>query len=335
MTESEKVTKQNNSPDRLLRGVLTKIGDTFDRFTGRRWKPSSSLAASELTERLKSLLDVEAKNVPGKGLVVPHNIQLKMQWDKFSTDSENAIKILENELLTAAVDHINDKLYYTYAPLSLVVKPDYFTEGVKLMVGFEKFDDEEREVIMNVTLPSINIGATVPELKQAESDVEYLARFTINNVSREDTLVAQVNGRISVGRTAENSLVIEDPSVSKFHASLMVGSDGKLSVADIGSTNGTFVNDERIAYGTQFRLDPGDKVRFGTVEVKFECTALPLPIEENVETRMPSQEKIEIGGFEFSSKVSSERPEQVNGVSEKQSSDPILSDPDQKSGPES
>ena len=39
-----------------------------------------------------------------------------MQWDKFSTDAEDAIKKLEHELLTAAIDHINDNRYHTYAP---------------------------------------------------------------------------------------------------------------------------------------------------------------------------------------------------------------------------
>ncbi|HLM59395.1 MAG TPA: hypothetical protein VK308_01200, partial [Pyrinomonadaceae bacterium] len=51
------------SLDWLVRGVLTKIGDTFDRLTGRNWKPSSSLATSELIDRLKKLLDAEVKDL--------------------------------------------------------------------------------------------------------------------------------------------------------------------------------------------------------------------------------------------------------------------------------
>src|SRR4028119_1765285 len=101
-------TKKSFSPDWLVRGVLSKLGETFDRLTGRNWKPSSSLATSELIERLKKLLDSEVKDTDGKGRFVPHNIKLKMQWDKFSTDAEDALKKLQNELLTAAIDHIND-----------------------------------------------------------------------------------------------------------------------------------------------------------------------------------------------------------------------------------
>src|SRR5258706_11205679 len=113
MAETTPATK-SISRDWLVQGVLTKIGDIFDRLTGRGWKPSSSLATSELVERLKALLDAEAENTDGRGFFVPHNVQLKMQWDKFSTDSDESLRKLENELLTAAVDHINDRRYYTY-----------------------------------------------------------------------------------------------------------------------------------------------------------------------------------------------------------------------------
>src|SRR5437762_12598806 len=149
MADKTPVLKKGFSADWLMRGALTRIGDTFDRLTGRRWVPSSSLATSELVERIKKLLDAEAKEVPGKGTVVPHNIKLKMQWNKFSEDAEDALYTLEVELLTAAVDHINDSLYYTYAPVTLEVKPDYFIEGVKLTVSFDDFVKEEGEVEMN------------------------------------------------------------------------------------------------------------------------------------------------------------------------------------------
>lgn len=131
MPETKPTAKKNVSPDWFVQGILTRIGDTFDRLTGRGWKPSSTLATSELIERMKRLLDAEAKEGPENRIYVPHNIKLKMQWDKFSTDTNDGLAKLESEFLIAAVDHINDRHYYTYAPLSIEVKPDYFTSGVK------------------------------------------------------------------------------------------------------------------------------------------------------------------------------------------------------------
>ncbi len=113
MSAENSTDKKSFSLDWLVGGVLTKLGDTFDRFTGRGWNPSSSLATSELVEKLKFLLDSEVRDSDGKGKYVPHIIKLKMQWNKFSTEAEPQLKKLENELHAAAIDHINDRLYHT------------------------------------------------------------------------------------------------------------------------------------------------------------------------------------------------------------------------------
>ena len=284
MTEENK--KQSNkkiSPDWLVRGVLTKLGETFDRLTGRNWQPSSSLATSELSEKLKTLLDAEVKDLGDKGQYVPHNIKLKMQWDKFSTDADAALKKLEYELLTAAIDHINDRRYHTYAPIKLEIKPDYFTEGVKLLASFDKFADEDgREAAVNVSVPDLkNVILAPPEEVQIEPEKEiFIAEFVINDKPKRVELAFSARERLSIGRTNENVLVIDDQSISKIHASLILNSDNQLMVADTGSTNGTFINGQRIAYGRAFPIKAGDKVNFGTVTVTFEY--IPKEVEEVV-----------------------------------------------------
>ena len=270
MSKETTSTKKSFSPDWLVRGVLTKLGDLFDNLTGRKWTPSSSLATSELIERLKKLLDAEVQD-NGKGKFVPHNLKLKMQWDKFSTDSEAALKKLENELLVAAIDHINDNRYQTHAPIKLQVKPDYFTEGIKLQASFDEFGKEERDVEMNVTVPEIKVGDFVPEVQvNVEPEkIIYSAEFTEQDKIKTVELEFGHGKRLSVGRTKENNLGINDNSVSKIHAALVLNSEGILQVADTGSTNGTFINGQRIAYGKAAPIADGDKVRFGLVDVVF------------------------------------------------------------------
>ena len=311
MTDKENLSKKKTSADWLLRGVLTKIGDTFDRLTGRRWIASSSLATSELADRIKKLLDSEAKIIPGKGVVVPHNIKLKMQWDKFSTDSDTLIKKLENELLVAAIDHINDSLYYTYEPVALVVKPDYFIEGVKLFVGFEKFDEEDREVEMNVTIPAINVSGLIPPIQPPAKSFggSFIARFTLNEIPVEKRVEFPAGGRISIGRIGENTLAIDDASISKIHATLASNADGKISVADTGSTNGTFINDERISYGKANLLETGDVLKLGLIEVKFEFVPAAIVVEPLLDAKKDPSNTVTIDGFEFTSQISSEETE--------------------------
>lgn len=312
MPDHKQVNRKHMSADWFLRGALTRIGDTFDRFTGRRWTPSSSLATSELVERMKRLLDSEAKEVPGKGRVVPHNIRLKMQWDKFSTDSDEALKRLENELLTAAADHINDSLYYTYAPLHVEVKPDYFTEGVKLYVGFDKFSEDEPEVELNVTITGIQaeqLSSPPNTDDEVKTGSRFMAKYDHKGYPREMVLEFPPGYRASVGRTASNDIVLDDPSVSKIHASLGYA-DGNLIVADTGSTNGTFINGERIEYGKAIHVDETDTVKFGNVEMRFSRLELQGQDIANPVTQS-HKTTIAIEGFEFSSRSGSDDDEKA------------------------
>ena len=70
--------------------------------------------------------------------------------------------------------------------------------------------------------------------------------------------------RVVVGRSATCPIHLNEVGVSRSHALLYRGDDGGLYVSDLGSTNGTFVNGERIE---RCRLDEGDKVQFGTSTV--------------------------------------------------------------------
>ena len=84
--------------------------------------------------------------------------------------------------------------------------------------------------------------------------------------------------KVTVGRLADNTLQIEDASVSSHHAEVFLES-GKYHLLDLGSTNGTFVNGEAV---TAAILNHGDEVRFGRIETVFSseeegAESQPLP----------------------------------------------------------
>lgn len=73
-----------------------------------------------------------------------------------------------------------------------------------------------------------------------------------------------------VGRGEEADVVIDEPLVSREHARLIWEGDAFV-VLDLGSTNQTRVNGERIL---RARLEPGDELRFARAVCRYE---LPEP----------------------------------------------------------
>jgi hypothetical protein len=69
-----------------------------------------------------------------------------------------------------------------------------------------------------------------------------------------------VDGRpLTIGRAPDNGLVLHDSRASRRHARLFARS-GVLILADLGSTNGSFVNDRRVE---EMPLGEGDRIRIG------------------------------------------------------------------------
>jgi Inner membrane component of T3SS, cytoplasmic domain len=75
----------------------------------------------------------------------------------------------------------------------------------------------------------------------------------------------QLKGRAVVGTAADCDAIMKDPSISGRHAEFMSTSQG-FRVNDLGSTNGTYVNDKRV---TNSDLIDNDSIRLGRVNFKF------------------------------------------------------------------
>jgi pSer/pThr/pTyr-binding forkhead associated (FHA) protein len=71
-------------------------------------------------------------------------------------------------------------------------------------------------------------------------------------------------GLKTMGRAVRADFVLDAPLVSRLHCRFTVLASGELELDDLGSTNGTFVNDQRVK---RVRLEGGDRVRVGRVEL--------------------------------------------------------------------
>lgn len=79
--------------------------------------------------------------------------------------------------------------------------------------------------------------------------------------------------KTTVGRVSDNAFEIPEASVSSHHAEIIL-SGNDILIRDLGSTNGTFINGEKI---TEAVLKPGQTLRFGTVDLRLDSGDGPAP----------------------------------------------------------
>ncbi len=96
----------------------------------------------------------------------------------------------------------------------------------------------------------------------------YYRLVRINTARGGNTQSWVLNLPAIVGRGEEASVCIDDESISRSHCQLLLGPDESLVVRDHGSTNGTYVNGDRIKQ--THSLVPGDALQLGSVTLIIE-----------------------------------------------------------------
>ncbi len=99
---------------------------------------------------------------------------------------------------------------------------------------------------------------------------------------------------VTIGRSTQNDVVINDPYVGRNHLQIIQKNDGCFYVADFGSKNGTYINGRKVQ--GEVRLSSTDVVRIGNTTLPwksyFPTANLPQETEYQgyVETDWPSEE---------------------------------------------
>ena len=111
-----------------------------------------------------------------------------------------------------------------------------------------------------VSVTPIRIDAKAPKSRGGEG---CLVEIYGGDLGRRITLNA---GVFEIGRSSKCDLQIDQDSVSRHHARIARSRDGHYTVADLGSTNGTYVNDVHVS---ERPLNDGDRVKIGRTIFKF------------------------------------------------------------------
>ena len=128
-------------------------------------------------------------------------------------------------------------------------------EDVIFQLGTQQLDDPEvLSRIVDGTVPTSVLQARVIEISKRKIDSNH--------------------GVIRIGRAANNDIVLYNKLISKSHAFLFfLSPEQDPYLVDLGSANGTFLNDEKMVLYEMHRLKDGDEISFGPeTEVRYLST---------------------------------------------------------------
>jgi serine/threonine-protein kinase len=109
--------------------------------------------------------------------------------------------------------------------------------------------------------------------KPSQVGIDRLVIYANNQPTR--TIVLDKNIYV-IGRDAERDIQLSGTKVSRSHAKLERGADGKFRITDLGSTNGSWLNDVILVANVPQVIEPGQTIRIGEHYLKIESgAALP------------------------------------------------------------
>ena len=167
--------------------------------------------------------------------------------------------------LQPAVDQLERGLLSSDITLGQPVTPS--TRAMGFEAATANLDDVRATIADNAAPPGIVRAERLRWL--IRSDRFYVAPL------RKRTSEESFRDRVSVGRGVNRDIVLRHPNVSKLHAWFELDDHGGVYIADAESSNGTFLNHQRLPARELRQVSSGQHLRFGSVEA-IVCGAATL-----------------------------------------------------------
>ena len=179
-------------------------------------------------------------------------------------------------MMTVAVAAVEMFLYLEYqrkniTDTSKACIAEDILENVESETAAEKIAPHEREILPCEVKTHINGTNVLKNIENAttllvgeedyDSDPELLVRL-VGNVSEEKYEVRLSKKEVVIGRDSLSDVVLNDRNISRKHA-VLSEKKGRTYIKDLGSTNGTYVNEIRLCRDKCWPLTDGDMLRIG------------------------------------------------------------------------
>ncbi|WP_404351205.1 DUF3662 and FHA domain-containing protein [Phycicoccus jejuensis] len=271
--------------DRLEAGIERAVQGTFAKHL------RSAVHPVEIASNMRRAMDDRAVTSSGRA-IVPNVFVIELSpgdFDRLQPD----LTSVEEDLVAAAEEHCDGQHYQPAGPFDIV-----FEEHDDLETGVFRLrpskasrpratghtGQHQRPPAPPAAPATPAAAAAAPAPAAAEADdlptrpnQQQAPPARPRRVNPADRPWLDVDGEryplmgamTILGRDDSADIILDDPGISRRHSELRVTTDGPhfvTTIRDLGSTNGTFVNGERI---TSTHLSDGDRVTVGRTSVSF------------------------------------------------------------------
>lgn len=247
---SDNVTRDEDTflgrAERGARRALERLGEALEKKLPLSGSATEDrLNVDELTRLIEQTIESNVRQDQAGRHMAPNRLTVLLTYEERGRLGERQLLELLRELENSACDFIANRRYETTGPVMLDFGCDFLARATQVKAGFEAAPESAL---------SDQFSSKVIELQSGDG-----------RAYRVD--LAPDGSPAYVGRAAGNAVHLEDSSVSRFHCSLSLGPHGDILVADLGSSNGTRVN-EMIVNSSEVRVvNPGDCIAVGDVRL--------------------------------------------------------------------
>jgi FHA domain len=268
-------TKDSDFSSRLeffARRLFERIGAAID-FALRRGGGFEGGARADLASLgplIERAIEDDLKREDSR-LLAPNLIELRYDYETYTRMGASRREYLQSELDANIYEYIYNRRYATLGEVQVRIAYDAFTRGLEIRTGFG--EPKPAVVPQNAPAEAQSTGQSTGQSMGRAKGATVEVVLQIEGGSRIlRARVASDAQPVGIGRNSANALIIDDSTVSNFHAALTLSGNGNLLLSDRASSNGTFVNDVALETGGRIIVRDGDRLKFGDVEATLRIT---------------------------------------------------------------
>jgi hypothetical protein len=260
----------------------------FERQTARLFR--TAIRPVQVQRRLERAMEAD-RTRDGSRIVVPHRFVIRLQPDDLAGLREGTPDLaasLADSALAFARGHgytLLDRPVVTLRPDPAIATGDIEVDvaDTDAVRSADQADPapgggSDRGAPAGAPPEVSGPGSDAGAVPGSEAPLEHTAVFVVPGAEGPRATIREVrpdqssrtvtfDGRpLTIGRAPDNTLVLRDGRASRHHARIDARR-GSLVLSDLGSTNGSFVNDRRVE---SIALGEGDRIRIGTTSLIIE-----------------------------------------------------------------